>query len=141
MGLKRCLACAKVFETLPRVPLQNYCSRVECQRERRKLWQRRKRQSDNDYQANQLQSQRRWREAHPDYWQQYRADHPQYVERNRAQQRARNQTRSRAGVANVDATTLISPIQSGTYQLRIVSPDGVAKMDAWIVKIVVVSEA
>ena len=139
MGLKRCLACADVFETSSRVPLQNYCNRPECQGERRKLWQKQKRQSDKDYQANQLQCQRRWRETHGDYWQRYRADHPGYVERNREQQRVRNVTRQASIIAKMDAIPPISPITSGTYRLSPVEQGEVAKMDAWIVKITLLS--
>lgn len=139
MGLKRCLACAEAFETSSRVPSQNYCSRLECQRERRKLWQMRKRQSDKDYQANQLQCQRRWRETHPDYWQEYRADHPEYVDRNREQQRIRNTTRSASAIAKMDPSSPISPITTGTYRLTAAEEGAIAKMDAWIVKITLLS--
>jgi hypothetical protein len=40
-----------------------------------------------------LESPRKWRQAHPDYWKQYRQSHPQQVERNRRQQRLRDQKR------------------------------------------------
>jgi hypothetical protein len=43
----------------PHLPLQNYCNGPEFQRERRKLWQKQKRQSDKDYQANLTQIWRR----------------------------------------------------------------------------------
>jgi len=121
------------------VPLQNYCSRPECQRERRKLWQLQKRRSDKDYKANQLQCQRRWRESHPDYWQQYRSAHPEYVLRNREQQRARNAVHQDSSIAKMDSSALISPIASGTYRLTAAEEGEIAKMDAWIVKITLLS--
>lgn len=139
MGPKRCLACADIFQPSPRVPAQNYCSRPECQRERRKLWQKEKRKADPDYRENQLQCQRRWREAHPDYWQHYRADHPGYVERNRSLQRGRNATQKVSQVAKMDSIQPSAALPSGTYSLRAIGPTGVAKMDAWIVKIVVLT--
>jgi hypothetical protein len=139
MGLKRCLACADVFETSSRVPLQSYCNRQECQRERRRLWQKEKRLADKDYRANQLQCQRRWREGNGDYWQKYRADHPEYVERNRAQQQGRNAARNQTVIAKMDATSPALPFRSGTYRLTPAQQEEVAKMDAWIVKITFLS--
>jgi len=141
MGAKRCLACADVFEANPRVPYQNYCARPECQRERHKLWQREKRALDNDYRSNQLKCQRRWREKHTDYWQHYRDEHPDYVERNRELQRARNTARNAGLIAKMNASAPASPFSSGTYRLSAADPGEIAKMDAWIVKITVLSTA
>ena len=139
MGLKRCLACADAFEPSGRVRAQNYCSRPECQRERRKLWQREKRRSDRDYRENQLQCQRRWREAHPDYWQQYRAEHPGYVERNRQQQHVRNAGRRAGAIAKMDAIASGTSLLSGTYYLRPVARGAIAEMDALLVRITVLT--
>jgi hypothetical protein len=139
MAIKRCLACASTFPANPRVPAQNYCPRPECQLERRRLWQRQKRRSDDDYRDNQRQCQRRWRASHPDYWQNYRADHPEYVDRNRDQQRVRNAARQASPIAEMDAIPPISPLVSGTYRLSPVARSEVAKMDAWIVRITLLS--
>ena len=141
MGIKRCLACADAFQVSRRVPMQNYCGRPECQRERRKLWQQQKRRSDNDYQDNQLRCQRRWRASHTDYWRQYRSDHPEYVARNRELQRTRNATRQAGPVAKMDAMPPVSPLTSGTYRLSPTEQGEIAKMDAWIVKITLLSSA
>lgn len=139
MGPKRCLACADIFHPSPRVPAQNYCSRPECPRARRKLWQKEKRKSDPDYRENQLQCQRRWRETHPDYWQHHRADHPNYAERNRTLQRHWNAAQAASQVAKMDAMRPPTALPSGTYSLRAIGPAGVAKMDEWVVKIVVLA--
>jgi hypothetical protein len=139
MGPKRCLACADIFQPSPRVAAQNYCRRSECQRERRKLWQKEKRKADSDYRENQLQCQRRWREAHSDYWRHYRDDHPDYVERNRTLQRGRHAAERTSQVAKMDAILPVRALPSGTYALREIGPGGVAKMDAWVVKIVVLA--
>jgi hypothetical protein len=40
MGIKRCLACGDPFPLRTQSPDQSYCSAPECQRQRRKLWQR-----------------------------------------------------------------------------------------------------
>jgi len=139
MGLKRCLACADTFLTSPRVPAQNYCSRPNCQRERRKLWQRDKRRSDKDYRETQLQCQRRWRESHASYWRQYRATHPDYVARNREQQRVRNAMRQQGQIAEMDAISPILPLASGIYRLSSTEQGEFAKMGAWIVRITLLS--
>jgi len=139
MGTKRCLACAETFQLCPRVPTQSYCSRAECQRERRKLWQREKRQADADYLRNQTECQRRWRDGHADYWRGYRADHPEYAQLNREKQRERNFTRQPPAIAKMDACAPESPLPSGTYVLSRMGESGIAKMDAWIVQITVLT--
>ena len=141
MGIKRCLACADAFQASPRVPMQNYCGRPACQRERRKLWQQQKRRSDDDYRDNQLQCQRRWRESHADYWRRYRSDHPEYVARNRKLQRTRNTARQPSLIAKMNAMLPVSPLTSGTYRLSPAEQGEIAKMDAWIVKITLLSGA
>ena len=95
MGRKRCAACGDGFTQRRNVPSQQYCSKSECQRERRRRWQREKLRQDPDYRANQAAAQGRWRERHPDYWRKYRQAHPEYTARNRAQQRERNRHRGR----------------------------------------------
>lgn len=141
MGTKRCLACADDFEPSPRVAAQNYCSRAECQRERRRLWQKDKRASDPDYRENQLACQRRWREKHGDYWKQYRAQHPDYEQRNRQRQRERNGASTAASIAKMGAMAPFGLPSSDRYLLRPCDGSGVAKMDGWIVQIVVLTRA
>jgi hypothetical protein len=38
-------------------------------------------------------SQKKWQQAHPNYWTQYRQQHPEAAERNRSRQRQRDQKR------------------------------------------------
>lgn len=139
MGTKRCLACADLFQSCPQVPSQNYCSRRECQRERRKLWQREKRRTDADYLGTQNECQRRWRDGHADYWRAYRAEHPEYAGANREKQRSRNAMRQRDVIAKMDECTPTFPLASGTYRLSRPSDGGLAKMDEWIVEITVLA--
>ena len=121
--------CRRHFLPNPRVKDQQYCNRKECQRVRRRLWQREKIASDPDYRANQGDCQKRWREQNPDYWRQYRMSHPLYVERNRLLQRKRDRKRRLDSLAKMDALERVSPLESGAYYII---PDGVnlAKMDA-----------
>ena len=137
MESRRCAACGQAFRPRPQVPWQSYCTAEACQRERRRRWQRAKRQSDVDYGDSDARGQRAWREAHPDYWREYRRRHPQYTERNRVQQRTRNARR--AVIANEDVSTGDCPIVSGTYQLIPAGEEVIAKSDAWTVEITLLS--
>ncbi len=147
MGRKRCAACGERFTPCRHISNQQYCSRPECQRQRRRRWQREKLKRDADYRANQAAAQRRWCKHHPEYWRQYRENHPEYVERNRAQQRQRNHRRGLGAtspcspaIAKRDVYEDKSIVTSGTYRLIPVSGEGIAKMDAYLVKMQVLSE-
>jgi hypothetical protein len=147
MAKRRCAACGYLFEPRRNVPQQSYCSKRACQRTRRRRWQRQKLKTDADYRANQAAAQRRWREHHPAYWRDYRQRHPDATARNREQQRGRNRRRRAAGtgpslpaIANMDAYTRESPVRSGTYRLVPVAAPGVAKMDAYLVEMHVLSD-
>jgi len=126
MNRCRCANCGGAFERRPQNPDQTYCSKRECQRARKRLWQKAKMKSDADYRENQRRAQKQWREKNPDYWQQWRSAHPDYVERNRARQRTRNKKRDkRTGIpegdasifAKMDASMPGVPFLSGTYRL------------------------
>ncbi len=141
MSTRRCLACGSQFRLLPQVPEQNHCSEPACQRERRKLWQRLKRATDPAYRDNQARAQKAWLDRHPGYWSQYRDSHPEYVERNREHQTARNANRKEGNViAKMDASRDPRPLPSGTYRLSMVQDGQIAKMDEWIVQIVLLAK-
>jgi len=147
MAKRRCAACGCLFVPRRNVPHQRYCAKRACQRTRRRRWQRQKLKADADYRANQAAAQRRWRERHPAYWRAYRQRHPAYTARNRAQQGERNHRRLKgvrgpfpARIANMDVCEAENPLASGTYRLIPVAPSGIAKMDAYIVKMQVISE-
>ena len=90
MENKQFAACGQSFQPRPQVPDQTYCSAPDCQCERRKQWQRRKLQTDPDYQDNQARAQQAWTQRNPGYWREYRESHLEYVERNRVRQQERN---------------------------------------------------
>ena len=144
MEIRRCAAGGHAFRPRPQVPQQRYCSAAACQRERRRRWQRDKRESDPDYCENQARAQRAWAQNHSEYWREYRRLHPQYCERNRnaARQRQRDRRR-RAAVATefakMDASRAGSPVASGTYRLVPAATERFAKMDACLVEITLVS--
>lgn len=135
MEQKRCAHCGCLLELNPRVKNQLYCGKKECQRARKRIWQKRKMATDPDYRANQQACGKAWRDKNPDYWRTYRGNHPGYAERNRVQQKARR-SRGEADVAKMDASAPDSFVRTGTYWL--IPEEGVAKMDALARKVVLV---
>lgn len=124
----RCAACNRPFKTRSQCPRQAYCARNECQRERRRRWQRAKRLSDPDYKYNQRNAQRAWSRRNQTYWREYRRTHPQYCERNRQQQRARSCSRNGIVFLQLASAHFSGALPPGTY--RIVALRGrIAKMD------------
>ena len=139
MKSKHCAGCSKAFRPRPQSPKQTYCSLPSCQRERRRRWQQARRQNDPEYRDNQSRAQQTWIERQPDYWREYRRRHPEYCERNRSLQRERDVRRRERVLAKMDVSAGDSPVPSGTYRLSPVTRDDLAKMDAWMVKITLVS--
>jgi hypothetical protein len=138
---KTCLCCKRRFKAHPAVRDQRYCSDPDCQRTRKRRWQKEKLSRDSDYRANQAEAQRQWRGRNRDYWRQYRRKNPAYTERNRLRQRERNRgRRSGSGIAKMDELTGESVIRSGRYRLVPFCNPGIAKMDELLVEIAVVSK-
>ncbi len=136
-----CACCGRTF--LPHPALigtieQRYCSAPECQRTRKRRWQKAKLASDGDYRETQAKAQKRWCGRNPDYWKRYRARHPEYAERNRQKQRERN--RRRRMIAKMDALKAENAIIPGRYRLVPVCNGVIAKMDELIVDIGVISK-
>jgi hypothetical protein len=139
MQSRHCAACGQAFWPRPQVPEQGYCGKAACQRERRRRWQQAKRCGDADYRDNEMRAERAWRKRHPEYWREYRRTHPRYTERNRAQQHQRDSRRGEHRLANMDASTPVLPVLSGTYRLTPVAPGDLANMDVCTVEITLVS--
>lgn len=104
---KRCRNkdCCEPFTPCPQVPNQKYCSKKECQRARKREWNRKKLESDEDYREARRDAQKNWRKKNPDYWKQYRARQKNYVQKNRQQQRTRNRKRQLVDLGNRIAKT------------------------------------
>ena len=142
MEFRQCQACLAPFRPRPQIADQCFCSAPACQRERRRLWQATKRHNDPDYRENQKRVQQAWAERHPDYWRGDRREHPEYTERNRAQQRQRAQDQAAAGqIAKMNASKAEMFLPSGTYRLSPVVDASLAKSDAWMVEITVITAA
>jgi hypothetical protein len=88
-----CRYCQQIFQPSIYRPQQSVCSNPQCQRRRRAEYHRTKIRTDSEYAQVVRDSQKKWREAHPDYSRQYRLQHSRAVERNRQQQRRRDQKR------------------------------------------------
>jgi len=137
---KRCESCERRFIPHPAVAHQEYCSAPECQKTRKRKWQKEKLANDSDYRANQAEAQKQWRSRNRDYWRQYRKRNPAYTEKNRIRQRERNRgRRSGAGIAKMDELRGKTVIPSGRYRLVPFCNLGIAKMDELIVEIGVIS--
>lgn len=100
----RCAHCSCLFSPDPRVKNQRYCSKKECQRARKRLWQKEKLACDPDYKLNHRESNEQWRSSNPDYWKDYRLSHPEYTYRNRELQKIRDSRQ--VDLAKMDASAL-----------------------------------
>jgi hypothetical protein len=125
------MACGESFVPCRRVKNQKYCSKPECQRERRRRWEQAKLADDPAYRENRLNSQKKWRGRNPDYWRNYRKKHPEYVKRNRKRQKVRNarsRNKSRL-VAKMDAFDPALAQVLFPCELVILREDLIAKTD------------
>ena len=127
---RRCAACGTPFKVLAQVPDQSYCPEPACQRERRKLWQRTRREEDPDYRDNQARAQEAWLSRNADYWREYRKRNPEYTTQNRERQRSRAQERRGSEPSPTDLSEAASLLSSGLYRLTVIAVDRFAKMDA-----------
>jgi len=137
-----CKSCRKRFEVDPRVPNQQFCSKSDCQKERRRRWINQKRSNDSDYKENQVEAQKSWIRKNPAYWRRYREKNPEYAERNRTAQKARNASRKtkplQAAIAKIDESTGYNVINTGLFRIP-VRIENIAKIDAILVRIDIIS--
>lgn len=110
------------------------------------MWHRQKLATDKAYRESKTDAQRKWSKANSGYWTRYRVHHPAYVMRNREKQRERNRKRPRKRdtpaspvIAKMDALSSQNIIPFGRYRLVPLASDLIAKMDALVVEIGVVS--
>ena len=90
---RSCRSCQQSFEASKYRPDQTFCSQPDCQRRRRTDYHRKQLQTDPEYAQIVRDSQKKWREAHPDYQRRYRQNHAPAVEDNRLQQQRRDRKR------------------------------------------------
>jgi hypothetical protein len=109
---------------------------------RKHSWRKHKRADDPDYRINRQLTNKKWQQRHTDYWRNYRARHPEYAERNRKQQRIRDQRHIKGHrksnawhLAKSDALPIKNDIKTGIYRIKPVTGAGLAKSDALLVEI------
>jgi hypothetical protein len=133
-----CMHCGRLFAANPRIKNQRYCSSKDCQRARKRAWQKEKLATDPDYKSNQLDCQREWHRRHPQYYQLYRKRNGNGVERNRLLQRVRDSRRRRPRfLAKMDALKPAPRLALGQFHLLPV----LAKMDASAQKVILIPVA
>ena len=127
--------CRRIFDQNPRVKNQRYCGHKNCQRARKRKWQKEKLTADPDYKANQRDCQRDWHQRHPGYSKKYRQDHPAYCQRNTLMQEYRN-TKARM-IAKMDVSKSAPLKDPAVFYLLPM----IAKMDASPQKVLLIPMA
>lgn len=136
-----CAHCGFPLPLSMRNPNQRFCGKAECQRARKRQWQKQKMASDPAYKENQRQAHKEWLNNNPRYWDQYRRKRPEYTKRNREKSKERMRIRRQLDslvqmFAKMDASVIDTTRLSGFYGL-IPLGDMFAKMDAKIIKITI----
>lgn len=132
---RHCVCCGEPFEPRPQVPDQAYCSAPDCQRARKRQWQRVKLQSDPDYRINQRAAQQAWTQRNSDYWRNYRDARPDCEQRNREQQRSRD-ARERDQAREADLAKMdVCSLPTGLYRITGHPAFPRQNGDSWIVEI------
>ncbi len=121
----RCPYCQQWFTPSVYRTQQVVCRQAECQRRRRRDYHRRKLASDAVYRQVARDSQKKWREAHPNYLREYRAKHPASVTRNRQRQQVRDQ---KPRLAFLEKNNLALDLKRSLAQVWLVGP-GVASLE------------
>ena len=126
-----CASCGQVFPVRPQSPTQTYCSASECQRDRRRRWNKSKLESDPDYRANQLEAQRAWHARNPDYWKAYR-------QRRKAETPLSPQRRA---LATSDASSCGADTAKGLCWMEIRAPGPGGALQTWRIELTLRSPA
>ena len=115
-----CRYCQQIFQPSIYRTQQIVCSDPECQRRRRTEYHRKKIRTDFEYAQIVRDSQKKWREAHPGYSQQYRQKHLDAAKRNRQQQRRRDQKRR---IQNLAKNNLALDLKHYAAEVWLLGPD------------------
>jgi predicted transposase YbfD/YdcC len=141
---KRCRnnKCGDYFIPCAQVPHQSYCSKPECQRVRKREWNRRKLANDADYRENRKDAQRRWAKKNSGYWREYRSRHQESAARNRRDQGPRNLRRKLVSLCNriakTDECLAKNIVLTGRYRLVPIRGDTIAKTDESIIEMIAI---
>jgi hypothetical protein len=116
---RRCRYCQQIFQPSKYCPKQTVCGDARCQQHRRTDYHRQKIQTDSEYAQVVRDSQKKWREAHPEYSKQYRQNHAVMVDRNRRQQQRRDQRRR---IQNLAKNNLALDLKRSVSEVWFVGP-------------------
>ncbi len=134
----RCVNCNGLFTPAPQVPKQTYCSKPNCQKERRKQWQKNRLQSDPDYRANQSRAQKAWTEKNPNYWRELRQTGLDYGNSDPAEQDFLKQGSLKPSI-KMDPLNAPQNLQKalfdGVFRLKVLAQPRIVNMDVWIVEL------
>jgi hypothetical protein len=137
----RCAHCNDLFTPAPQVPKQTYCSKPNCQKERRKQWQKKRLQSDPDYRANQSRAQKAWTEKNPHYWRELRQTGPDYGNSDPVEQDFLDPEVLKSSI-KMDSLTapqnLKKSLFDGVFRLKVLAEPRNVKMDVWIVELSII---
>ncbi|MDE2420915.1 MAG: hypothetical protein KGO49_07020 [Gammaproteobacteria bacterium] len=138
---KHCKVCNALFKPCPQVENQTYCSKPECQKARKRMWQKNKRETDLSYRENQYAAHRAWLNRNPEYVRPSRKPKkkPDNVIQGTVLQPELNTTIPCEGCGKMDLLIKENLFRTGLYHLKFLN-DETKKMDAWIVEITVISK-
>lgn len=141
---RHCDHCGCPLPLSLRNPNQRFCGMPECQRARKRQWQKHKMASDSAYRENQRQANKEWLKNNPRYWDQYRQNRPEYTQQNRVKSKERMRIRRQVAsvvhmFAKMDTFMVDTTRLSGYYGL-IPLGEMFAKMDAKIIRINICQE-
>ena len=119
MALRLCRYCQQSFTPARFRPDQAVCSQPDCQRQRRSDYHRSKLETDPEYAEVARDSQRKWREANPDYQRTYRQNHPQSANQNRQRQQGRDRDRR---LLNLEKNNLAFNLKRSDLEVWLVGP-------------------
>jgi hypothetical protein len=123
---RHCPYCHDSFVPSVFRPQQVVCGKPECQRRRRTDYHRKKLATDAEYHQVALESQKQWRDEHPDYQKQRRGKNSQAVKSNRQRQRQRQRDQKRRLRRLLDKNNLASEqvliLQSLSLSPAVVDP-------------------
>ena len=133
-----CLHCGKTLPRNPRLKKQKYCSLLDCQNARKRLFDK-KASPTSKGKLLQKDRNKRWRDTRPahEYQKQYREDHPEYVKRNREQQTERKKQGQKdpgSIIVKTDAL-LLQPLRDGVYAGFKVKKGKIVKTDTLMLQI------
>jgi len=139
----RCIHCGVGFTPAPQVPSQAYCSKTDCQKERRRQWQKNKLQSDPDYRDNQARAQKAWTDKNPNYWRKHREGSTNYGNLLKSEQDSitpkRRNTSNKMDLLNKHQT-IREALHDGVFRLKVLAEPDDVKMDVWIVELSSINE-